>query len=389
MNLLLNKESFFLAIFLIWYFKNDRLYLNNAFAFFNRTYINVIDFLTMYNSVLCSDIIDDDEINEINKKKKIEENNIIAKLKYEDKYLNEIQSLDKEYKFDEEIMKEKTEEFFQLLKKDYTSRLKEITDELYQIREDLIRYNYTDEHGNVIFLPLLTSDTKMYTLLGCQKEIQNEKKELKEYLASTEFEEENYSKAKELAKNFMIEQYAKKFINCHVIEYTPLGNVLMVYDYERETFKYYSDNNIPYRYLEVVARKYVKFFDCRPFYIDMIEELKLAEEREKEKDRLEKERSEKEKMQTIKTEEKKNVFAKFKNYNKEAGTGRVNIAVPPKNCISNVKTNENEKFILKDRANRYTYEGKFVNFNFIKKVDRKVVDRKQALTFKEFKILQI
>jgi hypothetical protein len=65
MNLLLNKESFFLAIFLIWYFKNDRLYLNNAFAFFNRTYINVIDFLTMYNSVLCQNIIDDDEINEI------------------------------------------------------------------------------------------------------------------------------------------------------------------------------------------------------------------------------------------------------------------------------------------------------------------------------------
>ena len=384
MSLLLDNEStFFLASFLIWYFINNKLdlnlfaCLNNAFAFFNNTYINVINFLSMYNSILCSDIIDDDEIEE--------KNNIIAKLKYEDKYLNEIQSLDKEFKFDEEKMKEKTEEFFQLLKEGYTSRLKEITYELYQIREDLIKYNYTDEDGNVIFLPLLTTDTKMYTLLGCQKEIQNEGKDLKEYLESLQFEEENYSKAKELAKNFMIEQYAKKFVNCHVIEHTPLGNVLMIYDHERETFKYYSDNNIPYRYLEVVARKYVKYFDCRPFYIDMIEELKLAGEREKEKERLEKEKE----NIIIKTEEKKNVFAKFKNYNKEAGTGHVNIGVPPKNCIPNIKINKNEKFLLKDRANRYTYEGKFANFNFIQKIDRKVVDRKQALTFKDFKNLQI
>ena len=36
------------------------------------------------------------------------------------------------------------------------------------------------------------------------------------------------------------------------MEKTPVGNVLMMYDKDRESFKYFSDCNIPYRYLEVV-----------------------------------------------------------------------------------------------------------------------------------------
>ena len=42
------------------------------------------------------------------------------------------------------------------------------------------------------------------------------------------------------------------------------------------------------------------------------------------------------------------------------------MAPPPKNSIPNKKTEtkEDEKIILKERANRYTYEGKFGNFNF-------------------------
>ena len=88
---------------------------------------------------------------------------------------------------------------------------------------------------------------------------------------------------------------------------------------------------------------------------------------------------------------KKNVFAKFKSYNKEAGTGHVNIAAPPKNSIPNYKvteTNSNEKVLLKENSNRYSYEGKLSNFNFLKKIDRKIVDKKYAITFADFKIMQ-
>ena len=87
-------------------------------------------------------------------------------------------------------------------------------------------------------------------------------------------------------------------------------------------------------------------------------------------------------------QEKKNVFAKFKSYNKESGSGHVTTAAPPKNSIPNKKvteSQENEKILLKQRANRYTYEGKFANFSFIKKIDKKVVDKKLAMSFAEFK----
>jgi hypothetical protein len=59
-----------------------------------------------------------------------------------------------------------------------------------------------------------------------------------------------------------------------VMEYTPVGNVLMYYNCIRECFEYYSDSTIPYRYLEVVARKYVLMNNCVSLYFDMEEELK-------------------------------------------------------------------------------------------------------------------
>jgi len=141
-----------------------------------------------------------------------------------------------------------------------------------------------------------------------------------------------------------------------------------------------------------LGRKYVKMFDCRPLYVDMEEELNLAEkrwekERKEKEDKEEQEKKQKEE-QKVKPVEKKNVFAKFKSYNKEGGSGRVNIGVPPKNSIPMTKEQENEKIILKEKANRYTYEGKMANFNFLKKVDRKVVDKKYGLSFADFKKMQ-
>jgi hypothetical protein len=167
----------------------------------------------------------------------------------------------------------------------------------------------------------------------------------------------------------------------------------MIYDKERSSFKYYADSTIPYRYLEPVARKYVKFFDCRPLFVDMEEELKLFEEKwEKEQLKKEEEKEkEKEKENSIKNnEQKKNVFAKFKSYNKDAG-GKISMAPPPKNSIpinKQVSENkENEKILLKERANRYTYEGKIANFNFLQKIERKVFNKKLGLSFADFKKL--
>jgi hypothetical protein len=54
--------------------------------------------------------------------------------------------------------------------------------------------------------------------------------------------------------------------NTYVSENTPQGIVFMAYDNDEEGFVYWADKNIDYKYLEVVARKYVTMFHCRNLY---------------------------------------------------------------------------------------------------------------------------
>ena len=145
------------------------------------------------------------------------------------------------------------------------------------------------------------------------------------------------------------------------MEKTPLGNVIMYWNNARGSFEFYSDNTIPYRYLETVGRKYVKTFNCRQIYVDMEFELSEFERKQKEKQEEELRLLEEKKKMELELEQntqfnsslgssnlkKKDVFAKFKNYNKEAGTGRVNRgAAPPKNSIpNNTMKKEDEKVV--------------------------------------------
>jgi hypothetical protein len=58
---------------------------------------------------------------------------------------------------------------------------------------------------------------------------------------------------------------------------TPLGDVVMCYDLDKKCFNYYSNRrNIPVRFLDVVAQKFVIDHDCRAIY----EEEELANEPE-------------------------------------------------------------------------------------------------------------
>jgi hypothetical protein len=350
--------------------------------------------------------IKDVQVNDI---KDIKDNSIEEKkieIKYEDKYLNEIRKLNKEFVFTDEEKNNEEKKFLNDLLSENEKRINEINKQLNEL-ENEDEYLLCNKNGSES-----ESESESYdeennlskeevNKIKFEKinELKSELEELKILNNTQEGLDILLDKAKESAKQNLINKRIEKLRDCHVIEKTPLGNVLMKYNNDRTTFEYYSDNTIPYRYLETVARKYVKMFNCRPIFIDMEEELKLYEEKlieleRKEKEReLEKERKEKEKGKELEKEEtKKNVFAKFKTYNKDAGTGRVNTAPPPKNSIPNkniTDKNTNEKLILKEKSNRYTYEGKFSNFSFIKKVERKAVDKKYAMTFANFKKMQL
>jgi hypothetical protein len=323
---------------------------------------------------------------------------------YEEKYLIKIRNMKNEYVFTEEELElekqklnelkqeennKKLESTYVLNEKieELTTKLREINDE-YNEKNDKKQYNKDESLVK-----------KLYASI--QNEIDLNKKQLFELQDPLT----NINDLKEKARQYIIDEQLKRFKKTYVIEHTPLGNVLMFYNHDKLAFEYYSDLTIPYRYLETVARKYALTYNYRPLYIDMEEELKEYEKKLDEKEAREKELREKEEndkinlsSSNVNTNTKpKDVFAKFKSYNKEAGTGRVNTAPPPKNSIpqnrlanANLKDKKDgngnsEKMLLKEKSNRYSYQGKFLNFNILQKVDKKVVDKKYALTFADFK----
>ena len=345
---------------------------------------------------------------------------IIPEIKYEDKYLDDIKQMRSEYKLtwnDLEIRDKKFDDLFYEYKINLVNEKYKINQEILEKSMEYIEID--DDYENISVDDINCDDIncdenkgdddKIETNLSCKILRLNEKKEaMKKALEEeikilrakvTELErgdEEMISKLKKEAHDFVIKERLDKLKNNFIIEKTPLGNVIMYWNNARESFEYYSDNTIPYRYLETVGRKYVKTFNCKQIYVDMSFELNEFERKQKEKQEKQEEElkllEEKKKLEKNIVEQKKDVFAKFKNYNKESGTGKVNRgAAPPKNSIpnnNNMKNND-EKVILKENANRYTCEGRLSNFNFLKKPDRKVVDKKYAMSFSEFKKLKL
>lgn len=287
---------------------------------------------------------------------------------YEDKYLNEIKLLNPEWEFTEEELSE-----------------------IWQNSQDF----YLQDKSDL----LKEKETLIMTLAGtCNVDnLHHEINALSYDIVEDPLIIRLRNEAAIRARQYTITHKLNKLQHSFVMEKTPNGNVLMLYDHSRETFKYYTDNTVPYRYLEVVARKYVKMFNCRPIYVDMQHELQLyedkwlreqeakAEEKEHELDKIKEINA----MNVLMNNEdaKKNVFAKFKSYNKDRdkltnNTNTKAAAVVPHNI------KEHAKIILKDKANRYTCEGKMANFSFLQKPEKKTFNKKLNMTFAEFKKIQ-
>ena len=388
----------------IWYFYTygPPPLLNHLFIKF---YFFLDDMFINFNKIMNPDYWEEKE------KKQIKNNNeeIITEepkpqAKYEDKYLEDIRRLNKEWVLTEDELEQKenlTEDF-------NIGSLETIRDDMYEIHrmieqlekemvEDTDTVNYIEnenEDGDDLIEETTLEERNEYRAHQIN-ELREKLDKLKSKSNTEEGLKELRTNAEKQAYDYIINKRVEKLKNCYIMEKTPQGNVLMIYNPERESFRYFSDSTIPYRYLEVVGRKYVKLFSCRPLFVDMEEELKLFEEKWTKEYELKKAKEAEEKLkadEAVKNnkpvETKKNVFAKFKSYNKDAG-GKISMAAPPKNSIPNkaatAETKEDEKILLKERANRYTYEGKFANFNFLHKIERKVFNKKLGLSFADFK----
>ncbi len=370
------------------------------------------------NSKIIEDITEknqDQKVVEEKTEEKIEEN-IGDKVeeKFEDKYLQKFKSFKNEYVFTDvelELQQQKYSELKNTFDKEKNKAIEDINNKINKIKR-IISCVVFDENG--VLLDVTTDgiqrlikyfniedeyndDPDSYVLsdlFGELSEILDENyKQLKIEKDKTVSDDE----FKDQAYQYMLNKKLDGYINNYVNDMTPLGNVYMRYNNSKKSFEYYSNNSIPYRYLEPVGRKFVITYFCKPLFIDIEDELNKA--------KLKKEEQEKEaiknKEEAFKNgDNKKNVFAKLKSYNSvstgSSGTSEMmkmekKNALPPQMKVNlpNVNVTSNpEDMLLKENANRYTWEGRLTNMSLLKKIDRKTVDKKYAMTFADFKRLQ-
>ena len=78
-----------------------------------------------------------------------------------------------------------------------------------------------------------------------------------------------------------VDVYPESIKNVFVVDYTPYGNVFMMYNEEKETFVYYTDNSMPYRFLEAVAQKYAIQFNAKKLVVDTEQEIEKLKKKTK------------------------------------------------------------------------------------------------------------
>ena len=339
--------------------------------------------------------------------KKVEE-------KFEDKYLQRFKAFKNEYSFTEtelEIEKQKYEELKKTFANEKNKAIEEINNKINKIKR-IISCVVFDENGDLLDVTKdgiqrlikyfnieyeYNEDPESYVLSDLFSELSEILTESQQKIKEEEEKTVSDDDFKEQARQYMLNKKLDGYMNNYVNDMTPLGNVYMRYNNSKKSFEYYSNNTIPYRYLEPVGRKFVLTYFCKPLFIDIEDELNKAKLKKEEQDAKE---ANKKKEQTEQPNDKKTVFAKLKSYNSNNNQSsnssemmkmeKRNVLPPQmKANLPNVNTTAApEDMLLKENANRYTWEGRLTNMSLLKKVDRKVVDKKYAMTFADFKRLQ-
>ena len=163
------------------------------------------------------------------------------------------------------------------------------------------------------------------------------------------------------------EELTEEFVNNlslnTITETTPRGDVLMYYSSKLGTFVYHSKTKeIPYNYLETVARKYVIEYNCKKLYIDIRKEYEKGLNKYKEIKAKEDKNAADGGVNDMKENKKKQIFANFKTYNRKG----------------EVHNKQKDKiYILKEQANRYSYRGRIEEYSEAKVescLDKKVLE---------------
>lgn len=370
---------FFVLYYLLVYTTLPK-HIRRAALIYHRSNENRIHSI-LHGEQLYEDVFDIDEKTDLDDGS-LDEDQVVLKeeTRFEDKYLAVFKSFSNDYFFNEEELQEKSDKLDQL-KRDYeTSKEKTLGDLLYLISqtekvvsldkdtdhfsEELIKYfdledDFKDDPSNFDLDELLNDLKNDHNRFTSELKVLNE-----DIITETEFSDK--------ALKHVLDKKLDGFINNYVLEYTPLGNVYMRYNNFKKSFEYFSNNTIPYRYLEAIGRKYVMTFRCKALFVDLEEEMQKAAE----KDKYALEKDPKTTTRVSKFKSWKTSTSLRPETNNRELLGKANLA--PTNVTG-------EKQLLKENANRYTWEGRLANFSVLKKVDRKTIDKSYTLSFADFK----
>jgi hypothetical protein len=161
-------------------------------------------------------------------------------------------------------------------------------------------------------------------------------------------------------KNELEEKWKRRIL----IESTPRGNIIMFYNSYKQGFSYYSDiNSIPYALLNSVAMKYVLIYHCVDFFVDneIMEDIfespfiKIYYTEEKKE------------VKPEETNEKRKENLEFQRLLKNAPFIKYKKKILQENLEFTTPTTIQKEYV----RNRFICLGKTINFQFLKKVEKK------------------
>ena len=178
----------------------------------------------------------------------------------------------------------------------------------------------------------------------------------------TEFLETNYDIYYDLSNNDISENYDHEYFDME----TPSGKVYMSYDTVNSVFNYYCNSKeIPYKYLDCVARNFVIKFDCKNIFIDyQVEMNKIHELKKQELKNKDKNKDINKDINKDKNKDKNNIFAQYKNKNKSKKENIIS-SIPEKLNVFKYKGKilDYENNALKNH-NNIDYDNEYINIDY-------------------------
>tara|TARA_Y100000768_G_scaffold388918_1_gene388697 strand:+ start:7199 stop:7960 length:762 start_codon:yes stop_codon:yes gene_type:complete len=196
-------------------------------------------------------------------------------------------------------------------------------------------------------------------------EDENEKYSLSYYDEFEELEDIEYD------KDFYI-----SLQNIYVNDVTPLGNIIMTYNHEYEAFWYYAKRrDIPYAILDAVAQKFSIENNCKSICVN------YKDEYFKGKESVENTESNIDNMES-------NMVS---NMESNGENKKKSVFVTPKSYNMTTKKEPEKKYILTEKANRFTFKGFLDDWRDPSKINKREEqrDKIKQLNFETFKKMKL